>query len=127
MPLAVSDGAAGLGTEASAGKLTVLVYPDAAPSAFTLHDEDDAVTTLEAEATAAGARVGLSRALRETLLRIRVEAAPAGVEVDGQAAPAHATREAFDAAASGHYHDAATKALWVKVPAGDGPREVEVL
>lgn len=125
VPLAVRDEANGLGTAASAGRLTVLVYPDATATSFRLHDEDEAVTTIEAAATAGGARVTLSRALRETLLRVRADAAPAAVTVDGQPAPEHATRDAFDAAASGWTYDAAGRALWVKVPAGDGPRDVE--
>jgi alpha-D-xyloside xylohydrolase len=124
VPLAVGDDGNGLGTAASAGKLTVLVYPDPAATSFTLHDEDDAQTTLDAHATAAGFTVGLSRALRDTLLRVRADVAPPAVQVDGKAVPALADRAAFDAAAAGWFYEAATRSAWVRVPKGTGPRTV---
>ena len=124
VPMNVEDDVTGLGTKASAGKLTVVVFPGANASTFRLHDEDDAVTTIGASATANSAMVTLSRALRETLLRVRADAKPAFVMVDGQAAPALADRAAFDAAAAGFFYEAATRSAWVKVPAGAGERKV---
>lgn len=128
VPLEVSDGTTGLGTSASKGRLTALVYPDAAPSTFRLHEEDGSVTTLDASAKgAAGALVALSQVTRETLLRIRADVPPGGVTVDGAAATEHATRDAFDAAKDGFWYAPASRSVWVKVAPGGSKRLVEVL
>jgi alpha-D-xyloside xylohydrolase len=126
VPMNVEDDATGLGTKASTGKLTVVVFPGTKASTFRLHDEDDAVTTIGAQASAGGATVTLSRALRETLLRVRAETKPAKVTVGGQDAPERADRAAFDAAATGFFYEAATRSAWVRVPAGAGERSVVI-
>lgn len=118
VPLEISDDVNALGTAASAGKLTVLVYPDTAASSFELHDDDDAVTTLSASAAGAGFSITLSRALRDTLLRVRADAAPAQITVDGKAVTKLADRAAFDAAAEGWFYEDATRSAWVHVPKG---------
>lgn len=125
VPAEVGDDVTGLGTMASSGKLTVLVYPGAAASAFKLHEADESVTAIDASKKAAGFSVALSQALRETLLRVRAEAAPAGVTVDGASAPMLADRPAFDAVKLGWYYEAATRSVWVHVPAGAGSHKVE--
>ena len=125
VPVEDADPVTGLGTAASAGKLTVLVYPDAEKATFVLHDTDDVKTTLDAQSKGAGFTVSLSRALRDTLVRVRAEAAPASVTVDGAAAPALAGRAAFDAATTGWFHEPETRSVWVRVPAGSGPHTVE--
>lgn len=127
VPANVADAVTGLGNTASAGKLTVLVYPDTTQSTFALHDEDDALTTIGAVKSGGGATVTLSRALRDTLLRVRVEAAPAGASLGGQAMTQHASRAAFDAAASGWFYDAAERSLWAKVPMAAGAQTIDVL
>lgn len=120
VPLEVSDDVTGLGTAASAGALTVLIYPEATGTSFTLHDIDDAVTNIDASAVGSGFTVSLSRAVRDTLLRVRVEAAPAAVMIDGAAAAEHPDRAAFDAAMGGWFHEAGTRSVWIRVPAGAG-------
>lgn len=124
VPLSVSDDVTGLGTAASKGALTVLVYPDAETSSFQLHDTDDAVTKIDASASGGGFTVSLSRALVDTLVRVRVEAAPGSVMVDGAAVTEHADRAAFDAAQGGWFHEAATRSVWIRVPAGAGAHTV---
>lgn len=125
LPLDVTDDVNGLGTTASAGKLTVLVYPDAAATSFKLHDEDDAVTTIDASTKGAGFSVTLSRALRDTLVRVRADTAPAAVTVDGKAVTMLADRAAFDAASEGWFYEAATRSAWVHAAKGAGPRVIE--
>jgi alpha-glucosidase (family GH31 glycosyl hydrolase) len=124
VPMEVRDDVTGFGDAASADKLTVLVFPDDAATSFRLQDQDDAVTTIGAVRTKADATVTLSRALRDVLLRVRLEAAPAQVTVDGQAATSLPDRAAFDAAAKGFWYEAATRSVWIKVPAGAGERKV---
>lgn len=125
LPLEVGDDVTGLGDAASAGHLTVLVYPDATASTFALHDTDDVVTTIGAQAKGAGFSISLSRALRDTLVRVRADAAPASVKVDGAAAAALADRAAFDAATAGWFYDAATRSAWVHVPTGAGAHTID--
>ncbi|MEO6574920.1 MAG: TIM-barrel domain-containing protein, partial [Polyangiaceae bacterium] len=103
VPLEVGDGVTGLGDADSKGSLTVLVYPGP-PSTFKLHDEDDKITLLGARAIGTGAEITMDRALRPVILRVRADAAPATVTIDG----AQAT----------FVYDAATRSLSVKVPAG---------
>jgi alpha-glucosidase (family GH31 glycosyl hydrolase) len=124
VPLEVSDDVNALGTAASAGKLTVLVYPDTAASSFKLHD-DDAVTTIGASSAGAGFSITLSRALRDTLVRVRADAAPAQVKVDGKTVTKLADRAAFDAAAEGWFYEASTRSAWVHVPKGASSHTVE--
>lgn len=125
LPLAVDDDANGLGTKGSAGRLTVLVYPGSTSSSFRLHDEDDAVTTLGASAKGTGFSVTLSRALRDTLLRVRADTSPSKVLVDSQPSPQLVDRAAFDAAGAGWFYEASTRSVWVRVAASVGGHVVE--
>ncbi|HVK65194.1 MAG TPA: TIM-barrel domain-containing protein [Polyangium sp.] len=126
VPMHVADEVTGLGNAASAGKLTLLVFPDATSTGFSLHDTDDVVTTVKASATANAASVTISRTLVETLLRVRAEEEPGSVTVSGSAATKHATRAALDAAPSGFYYEAETRSAWVKVPANAGESAIEL-
>ncbi len=120
VPLEVGEDTTGLGSAASAGKLTVLVFPDLAETSFILHEEDDVATTIKAIASAAsGFSVTLSRATRPTILRVRYDS-PAAIQIAGQPAQKHDTVAAFEAAASGWFIDAPTHMVWVKVPAAQG-------
>ena len=83
IPAEVSGDVTGLGTSHSKGHLTVLVYPAAAKSSFKLHETDDKLTTLTAVRAGAVATIELSRVVRPTLLRVRMEAAPSAVKLDG--------------------------------------------
>jgi alpha-glucosidase (family GH31 glycosyl hydrolase) len=107
----VASDAAGLGTNARGDALTVLAWPAAQASSFELVDEDDAATTITVSQTS----VMLSRTLRTTYVRMRLDAKPASVgsltEVAGDAA--------LDAAATGWSYDATGQWLWIKVDAGD--------
>ncbi|MEZ4295976.1 MAG: glycoside hydrolase family 31 protein [Polyangiaceae bacterium] len=124
IPLEVSDEVTGLGTAASKGALTVLVYPDSQSTTFPLHDTDGQLTSIEAAAGAGGFTVKLSRGPRDTLVRVRVESAPASITVDGAAATKHPDRATFDAQKNGWFHEPATRSVWVRVPTGAGAHTV---
>jgi len=127
VPMSVSDDVTGFGNAASAGKLTILVFPDVKPSSFSLHDEDDQTTTIQAQASAGGNKITLSRSLAATLLRVRVEKAPQSVLVAGKPAMVAADRAAFDSAMSGSsYYDAMTRSVWIKVGASPDETLIEV-
>jgi hypothetical protein len=105
----------GLGSPARANALTVLVWPGATPSAFSLIDDDEAPT----EITATTGALHLSRALATTYFRIRRDAIPAAVAIHGTALGAQAASDqALEAAAAGWRYDATHHWLWVKVAAG---------
>lgn len=125
VPMDVVDDANGLGSKASKGTLTVLVWPSSS-SSFVLHDEDGAKTTFDVSQAAGATKLVLSRATKPTVLRVRVEAAPTTITLDGATVATVASRDALDAAASGAFHDAATKALWVKLPVATSTRTLLV-
>lgn len=127
VPLKVSDDVTGLGTSASQGALTVLVYPGATESSFRLHDDDEAVTTFRAKATAEGVEVTLSRALSPTLLRVRTDTMPSVVRVGGGFLDEHADRTAFDAASAGFFTEVEKRVTWVKVMPSSSPVSVDLL
>jgi alpha-glucosidase (family GH31 glycosyl hydrolase) len=112
IPAKVWNDVTGLGTVAHADLLTVAVYPGSTASTFSLHDEDDAITTIDATATS----VTISRTVRGTVLKVRADVMPVSVSVDGSPASEHATRGEFDAAASGWLADPTNRAIWIKLP-----------
>jgi alpha-D-xyloside xylohydrolase len=126
IPLAVEDDSTGLGTAASLGKLTVLVFPTASESRFALHEQNDSVTQITAREDGAAAEVTLSQAVRGVLLRVRREAAPAMVKLGGVALAAQTNRAGLDAASQGYFFDSATKGLWVKLAAAPGQQLVRI-
>jgi alpha-glucosidase (family GH31 glycosyl hydrolase) len=117
VPAHVSNDVTGLGNSASTGSLTLIVYPGASASSFALHDADDATTTIDASAGS----VSLSRATEPVILRIRLDAAPASVSVNGADPGAQADRPSFDSASSGYFYDAISHALWLKFPKSSQP------
>jgi alpha-D-xyloside xylohydrolase len=124
MPLDVTDDVNGVGTAASAGKLTVLVYPDTQATQFLFHEDDDATTTLGAQLTGAGFSVTLSRTRLDTLVRVRAETSPASVSVNGAAVTMLSDRDAFDASTTGWFYETTTRSAWVHVPAAAGTQTV---
>jgi alpha-glucosidase (family GH31 glycosyl hydrolase) len=114
VPVNVASDVTGLGNAGRRGALTVLVWPAATETQFDLVDEDEAPTTIKAR----GDIVELSRRVRPTYLRIRRETAPTTVQADAAQLAPQASDAALDAATSGWRYDAATKVLWVKLPAG---------
>ncbi len=124
VPLDVENDVNGFGTEASAGALTVLVWPADETHTFALHETDGEVTTIGASRGASAITVTLSRATRPTLLRVRADAAPAHVLAGGAELATLADRAAFDAASEGALYDAPY--AWVKVGASSDPVAIEV-
>ncbi len=126
VPLSVSDDVNGLGTAASSGALTVLVYPSADETSFTLIDDDESETTITA-AAGAMVRVSMSRALAPVIFRVRADAAPTTVDVDGTSLTDAMSQAGLDAATSGYRFDAATRTLIIKVPASAAAFDVHVM
>jgi alpha-glucosidase (family GH31 glycosyl hydrolase) len=111
IPMTVSSEETGFGTDASANALTVLVWPAQSTSTFTLHEEDDSTTTIEASRST----IAIARALKPTVFRVRANGST-GATANGTALTSVASRAALDSAASGVWSDGAY--LWVKIAAG---------
>ncbi len=114
IPLEVASDVTGIGTKAHADHLTWLLFPSGQASSFTLHDHDGQTTT----ATASLGKLELSRRPRPVIARIRVEATPAQVELDGAPLAQASSRADLEAKKSGWFFDAAARALWIVLEAG---------
>lgn len=126
VPMDVVDDANGLGTKASSGARTVLHWPGKG-SSFVLHEEDDKSTNLEAGSF--GLR--FSRSTRPVIVRWHEETAAAKVVlVDASGKETElstlGSRAELDAAKSGWFRDASTKALWIKSEASPASFTISV-
>ncbi len=125
VPLNVSTDVTGLGGAASAGRLTLLVYPAEGGSTFVLQDADGGLTRVDAARVDGASVVTLSRCPRPLVTVVRVEAEPGAVTAAGAALPRRRDRAEFDAAPAGYYFDGPSRRLWVRVEASLGPLTIE--
>jgi alpha-D-xyloside xylohydrolase len=126
LPAAVRNDVTGLGSAASTGALTLLVYPGAAPSGFRVHDSDGEITEVSVERNGGSVIVELRRTPEPVVLRIRLEDQVAAVSADGGALPALDSQAAFDAAESGWWYEAERRFVWVKRPALAGSHTIDL-
>ena len=127
VPLAVDSDANGLGSAASAGALTLLLWPSSTRTTFVIERDGAASTDVGAVVAAGRARVALSGFPEVLLARIRVGARPASVSAAPGALAEVATRTELDAARSGWFYEATTRSVWVKEPAQSGGDEITVV
>lgn len=123
IPLNVVNDVNGLGQRASAGHLTLLAYPGAVESAFTLIDEDEQPTRITAILGDGGATVSLDRTLRPALVRVKwhgdaIARVTVG-EAEAPVQPGFAALAALDG--PGWWVEDATRSVWIRLPAGDAP------
>ncbi|MEZ4409641.1 MAG: glycoside hydrolase family 31 protein [Polyangiales bacterium] len=122
LPMEVSDDSTGLGTAAQANALTVLVWPSTTTTRFTLHDSgmnrDERTGVIEQTDSMGAVTVTLPALTRPVFLRVRADRAVTAVTVDGAAVTSRADRAALDANPEGWLSDAATRSVWVRLPAG---------
>jgi alpha-glucosidase (family GH31 glycosyl hydrolase) len=119
VPMDVDDDVTQFGDATSKGLLTLVIYPSASLSSFTLHESDDTTTEINASTSgAAGFQVVLSRVVVPTIFRVRAESAPASIQMNGAPLTAQPTKLAFDFASRGYFYDASAKTAWVKIPVG---------
>lgn len=115
LPMNVASDATGFGSSARANALTIAVWPSpSGNSTFDLVDEDLESTLISASAQA----LTITRQLRPTYFRVHRDAAPSSVSIGLTSLAQVAGDTALDAATSGWTYDAASKALWIKIPAG---------
>lgn len=104
----------------------VRVFASPTKATFTVHDEDDATTTLEAARAGTGTDVKLSRVRVTTRVIVRAGAAPRAVSIDGRALTASPDVNALGGAAEGYAFDAASRSVHVKLAVSATPRAVRI-
>jgi alpha-D-xyloside xylohydrolase len=124
VPMVIEDDVTIFGDGTSKGLLTLVVYPAATSSSFTLHEQDDSTTVITASTSGTGFEIDLARAVTSTILRVRQESAPASIRVNGAVLTAQPTKLAFDVATTGFFYDATAKTAWVKIAAGGAQKVV---
>jgi alpha-D-xyloside xylohydrolase len=122
VPARVDGDLTGLGTAASKGALTLLVFPGPTREGIDVKDTAGALR-VEAERTTQ-ITVTLSTSPSPILLRVRTDAMPTQAEDGGVPLALHATRGAFDAATTGWLVDALRRITWVKLDARAAARTV---
>ncbi|NUO52359.1 MAG: hypothetical protein HOV80_26205 [Polyangiaceae bacterium] len=112
------------GSAASAEALTVVAYPAMSETTFSLVDDDEQATSIAVEG-GASTRLSMSRALTPVIFRVRLDAVT-GVTLDGAPLTDAVDLQGFESAASGYFVDAATRTVWIKVPASAAAFDVVV-
>lgn len=122
IPMRVEDAETGHGGVGSAGRLTLLVYPDG-ESARVYHPEAGSSLNLRSRRDAAGTMLWIDPSTERYALRIKEPNAPQGVNLGrgelSTTLPSLASWDLFDAADEGWYYDAERHQLWVRF-AADG-------
>ncbi len=128
VPMNVSTDVVPVGTTASAGQLTVLVYPSATASTFTLYEDDDTTTQLGQSAAGSTLSVTLARTVKPTLVRVRVDAAggATAVTANGTPLPTQPDFATLAASGGGWWSDASTRSVWVELPASAQMQSVAI-
>lgn len=125
IPMNIEDDVIGLGTTASRGALTILVYPDLTSTTFQLH-EGDTRSAVTAVRTLDGVDLSLGAVTTPVLLRVRFDAGARSVTVGGTALTSVANRAALDAATTGFWVEPSSRWVWIKVPAAAATRAIRV-
>jgi hypothetical protein len=116
------------GGAALANAWTILAYPSATASQLVVREDDDTTTAIDAVASGSAVTVRVARAVKPLFVRVRVEAGASAVSVAGQPAT-RAADFATLAASTGlaWLPEAATRSVWVAVPAGSAAPEITVV
>jgi alpha-glucosidase (family GH31 glycosyl hydrolase) len=127
IPMQVSDGVTGHGSTASAGALTLVLYPDGITKR-TVRPDAGVQFEVESRRQRGEVMVSLGATAQRSVLRIKERSAPATVAVeaaDQSRAPAQvASHEQLDPNAASWFHDAAGGYLWVSLPPAAGETTV---
>ncbi|MCB9644990.1 MAG: glycoside hydrolase family 31 protein [Deltaproteobacteria bacterium] len=123
IPLDVERDVIGVGRAAAAGHRTLLVYPDEAPSRFTIHEQAGPMV-VEAAREGSGARVAWDTSELPVLLRVRAEAPPTVVRQDGATLTPGAAWSDLSGDRATYWVEG--RHVWIRVPARAGPTEVVI-
>jgi alpha-glucosidase (family GH31 glycosyl hydrolase) len=128
VPMNVSTEVVPVGGSASAGHLTVLVYPSATASTFLLYEDDDTTTQLGQSVTGSMLTVTLARTVKPTLVRVRIDAGggATAVSVNGTAFVPQADFTTLAASSGGWWVDTATRSVWIELPTSNATENISV-
>lgn len=126
IPAQVSRDLTGLGSAASAGYLTLRIYPGPELSSFVVHEDDDAKTLVRAERQAATLRVEVDRSRAGLILSLRADTPVGRAQLNGRAVPKVESWTAFETANAAFFHDVERRLAWVKLPPQAGLHRVEL-
>ncbi len=118
VPMYVKDDETGHGSSASAGKLTVLVYPDGT-SSLTFYDENH-TTEFECVESSDVVTVNVSSAADDYIFRIKYKTTPSIVTLNSSEMQAYAEFSQFEAAQTGWYYNEEKHYVWIKTGAKSG-------
>lgn len=110
----VKDDATRLGSAAHAGQLTVLAFPAAGETSFTVYEDVEADSFV---ITARQGQVKLGAAKKGAFLQLWSDGPPASVSVDGVTLPPRGSKAELDGAADGFVVVPGSRLFWVKVKA----------
>ncbi|MBN2001423.1 putative Ig domain-containing protein [candidate division KSB1 bacterium] len=113
IPMKVKDNITGHGSAASAGRLTMLVYP-AASSAFVLHQENKADISYTCLKNTDSIRVDISGGQENYIFCVKYDVLPTMVQQGTQVLVQKNTFAEFESSGSGWYLDTGKKRAWVK-------------
>ncbi|MGE3269261.1 MAG: TIM-barrel domain-containing protein [Chloroflexota bacterium] len=120
IPMQVSDGVTGHGSLASAGALTLVLYPEGETTRL-LRPDSDQELTVTASRHIDATTVTIGPSAQRLVLRIKEPSRPvsleAGREDELRVLPDHGTMSALDREATGWAFDAENGYLWVRLPA----------
>jgi alpha-D-xyloside xylohydrolase len=130
VPAEVADGALGLGTAASAGRITLLVWAGGAATQVDVVEVDGSTRRVTAEPTPGGYRItrgpAAGDAMRAAVVRFVTRDDVMRAGVDGVAATEAAGRDALDATDQGWWRDATLPGVWVRLRAGAAAQVVDL-
>jgi len=130
IPMNVSDSVTGLGTAASKGYLTLLVYPGPSLENFYVHEDDRVIMQVEARAREYDSPILLSSVPRPLILRVRTPAKTIStvlLNIGEIALPKLPDRDAFDKAETGWFAETPTLTTWIKLPAANEGRSIHII
>lgn len=126
VPMDVASDVTGLGSAASSGHTTVLVYPDALATRMAWLDADGAAVAIDASDDGAAAHLEVGASARPLLLRVRADAPAMGVTVDGGPIGEVGSFAELGAAGSAWLAEPETRSTWIRLPAAGVQRRVAV-
>ncbi len=121
IPVEVSSPLTGLGAASAHGALTVLVYPAAAGSDFSVTEADGTHTQIHAARDVTGGiTVDVIPVRRRTVLRVRADFRVTGATRNGATIATAPDRAGFETGTGDFYYDASARIAWVRIPAPVG-------
>jgi alpha-D-xyloside xylohydrolase len=126
VPLQDATEVTGLGTTASRSANTVLVYPGAVPSEFTIHEADDSAWQITVTPGPSSLTITLTRNPVPVYLRLCWNDGIQTIRLGGEPLDVISSRTALDQVDSGFAQATGEPWLWIKLPESTTPLELSL-